>query len=87
MEMSKKTGGSAFPLTVEESEHTTHFHTGMTLRDYFAAKADIPWDFVNKIFREACNTDRRDPTLAELLDVRATLKYQEADAMLKECEK
>lgn len=33
----KNTGGPAFPLNAEQF----HFHAGMTLRDYFAAKAMV----------------------------------------------
>lgn len=35
--MNKETGGLAFPLVCEAHEHV--IETGMTLRDYFAAKA------------------------------------------------
>lgn len=34
--MTDKTGGAAFPVSATELHGT---HTGMTLRDYFAAKA------------------------------------------------
>lgn len=38
--MSKKTGGSAFPYEERNSEGQPYLdHFGMTLRDYFAAKA------------------------------------------------
>jgi hypothetical protein len=36
-----ETGGPAFPLVAEAHEHV--ISTGMTLRDYFAAKAPITW--------------------------------------------
>jgi hypothetical protein len=36
----KQTGGPAFPLMYDvPSENLRHIHVGMTLRDYFAAKA------------------------------------------------
>jgi hypothetical protein len=62
------TDESAFPLATEGG----HFSEGMTLRDYFAAKAmqsflvDVGW-----------NTD------PELLDDIASGAYRQADAMLK----
>ena len=45
--MNKETGGLAFPISVmtyqpdhpESPRYTTTWHNGMTLRDYFAAKA------------------------------------------------
>jgi len=40
--MNKETGGPAFPNKQEYSEHGNswfQYETGMTLRDYFAAKA------------------------------------------------
>jgi hypothetical protein len=47
MVMNKETGGPAFPFSVmtyqpdhpESPRYTTTWHDGMTLRDYFAAKA------------------------------------------------
>ena len=37
--MSKDNGGPAFPFALEASGGTQHYEPGMTLRDYFAAKA------------------------------------------------
>ena len=34
----KDTGGAAFPFVYDDKNHR-HIHCGMTLRDYFAAKA------------------------------------------------
>ena len=36
--MSTNTGGPAFPIVIDIGQGV-EFHTGMTLRDYFAAKA------------------------------------------------
>ena len=38
MTTNKETGGPAFPLCVEDGE-VVSWNSGMTLRDYFAAKA------------------------------------------------
>ena len=62
--MNKKTGGPAFPSA--DFEH--HEHMGMTLRDYFAAKA------MTAIIGE----DRYGG-----MDATATYAYRMADAMLK----
>jgi hypothetical protein len=53
----------------------------MTLRDYFAAKADIPWDMVVAL---SLRNKGQNTAIKEILEYRAKLKYAEADAMLKE---
>jgi len=68
--MSKETGGPAFPLSQHGTQTLGMHITGMTLRDYFAAKAmqgivsrgvsDMKW-----------------------IDTYATNAYKMADAMLK----
>ena len=68
--MNKETGGPAFPAT----NHYGHKLTGMTLRDYFAAKAMQGW----------LSTYGDDvPQQAVLPENIAMLAYQIADAMLK----
>ena len=37
--MNKDTGGPAFPQSIREIDGSTTYWHGMTLRDYFAAKA------------------------------------------------
>ena len=67
--MSKENGGPAFPLCVEVGENI-HLNLGMTLRDYFAAKA-----------MGGLNANPLTETwTSELV---ATVAYQQADAMLK----
>lgn len=72
--MSKYDGGPAFPRSAGDFNGTKHGNAaqaGMTLRDYFAAKA-----------MQAAATN---PTGAEgfTFDERAAWAYQQADAMLK----
>ena len=67
--MSKNTGGPAFPTTVVTHAGRTISNEGMTLRDYFAAKA----------MQAMCLTVRREHDV-EIIPVAA---YQMADAMLK----
>lgn len=67
--MSKETGGPAFPTP--RYERGDMYSLGMTLRDYFAAKALIAW-YCNKE-DEASNHP----------DSVAIWCYQLADAMLK----
>ena len=64
--MSEHTGGSAFPLVIDRGESIA-WDKGMTLRDYFAAKA------MQAIVHEA----------EQFWEGAATLAYQYADAMLK----
>jgi len=69
------TGGSAFPSHGSMGEVT---HEGMTLRDYFAAKAmQIMWDAYDKGY---CGLNNNDAPNVEII---AEGAYQMADAMLK----
>lgn len=72
MSTEKKTGGPAFPT---DNEHQTGPHTyhseGMTLRDYFAAKA------LTGIIASSPNAG------SEHIPVAAKTAYAIADAMLK----
>jgi len=66
--MNNKTGGPAFPVVYDdEKADVRHVYGGMTLRDYFAAKA------LQGILSDA----------EQFWDGAATLAYQYADAMLK----
>lgn len=71
--MTDKTGGAAFPVPATEFHGT---HTGMTLRDYFAAKAMpvIISSLNGSVVFEECKGD---------FDLYAKQAYVMADAMLK----
>lgn len=71
--MSKNTGGPAFPR-----DHANDGHNGMTLRDYFAAKA-----MAALIQESGPNLSRA--VWANIRDL-AAASYLFADAMLKERE-
>ena len=71
-----KTGGPAFPKTPFIEIGTPQ--NGMTLRDYFAAKAmHIMWDAYDKGY---CGLNNNDAPNVEII---AEGAYQMADAMLK----
>ncbi len=81
--MEKETGGPAFPVDAELCQDiTVEEQRGMTLRDYFAAKAmqamlptyDIPLVFDDETWKEG------EKTMPELIAIDA---YVMADAMLK----
>ena len=76
--MSKATGGPAFPVTSDNYANSES--AGMTLRDYFAAKAmqSILLEYQN-VFEDETGGEG-DPTFPELL---AKDAYIMADAMLK----
>ena len=63
--MTKETGGPAFPYVCDAAEH---YSDGMTLRDYFAAKA--------------MQGMLADPSTPEIMDI-AGAAYEVADAMLE----
>lgn len=72
--MSKNTGGPAFPVPVVDQECCGRFESGyggMSLRDYFAAKA-----------LQGLLSGRN-----HIAEVSVQLAYEYADAMIKEREK
>ena len=69
----EKTGGSAFPLPM--GSETTQGSEGMTLRDYFAAKA-MQGLLANSETNRAWGVDEN-----------AKYAYKQADAMLEERER
>lgn len=83
--MSKNNGGPAFPRPLSESSITESFEDaqdGMTLRDYFAAKAmQIMWDAYDKGY---CGLNNQDEPNAAII---ASGAYAMADAMLSAREK
>lgn len=87
--MSKDNGGPAFPRPHSQRYQDEQFHTqpGMTLRDYFAAKANpaelnvSSHDAANLVGR-VCPFDSAGK-IQWLADVHAALCWTMADAMLK----
>lgn len=79
MIMCKETGGPAFPHVVRYVSPDTYenlTHGGMTLRDYFAAKALSGW---LASYPESCTH----PIVAGNADEVAKHSYMLADAMLR----
>ena len=77
--MTKETGGTAFPLDYEtavetQSKDSSQYGVGMTLRDYFAAKAMILVTEFNGL------NFLQDETIEKYIARRA---YEIADAMLE----
>ena len=77
--MNKDTSGPAFPINANESADRC-IYTGMTLRDYFAAKA--MQSFFEAAVAEAFTLDQDINC-----DMAARISYTMADAMLKAREK
>ena len=74
-------GGPAFPTLVVLGDKAVA-EGGLTLRDYFVAHADIPWDVAQQHAHHILLEGARMPTTGEILLARAHLKDMEADAML-----
>jgi hypothetical protein len=74
-----KDGGPAFPVSYDLS--------GMTLRDWFAGQAEIPWDAVLGTLSIKHPDRDKKFTLEEVSKFRAEAKYREADAMMAAREK
>ena len=68
--MTKETGGPAFPCEIQLTDQDVYVSAGMSLRDYFAAKA-MPWVAEDM------------PAQENFLEVVADKSYRWADAMLK----
>lgn len=68
--------GNGNPLSLGDVERNP---IGMTLRDWFAGQADIPW---NAVIETLAIKGNQSPTVIDLLTYRAELKYIEADAMI-----
>lgn len=74
--MSKETGGPAFPISTVRYEDGL----GMTLRDYFAAKAMQAW--VSVTTKTYIHRGEHQIEMAEIKEI-AEAAYRQADAMLK----
>ena len=84
-------GGPAFPRNhtrvTLESESIEGFKgfDGMSLRDWFAGQADIPWGTARTFAKQW--TGFPDPSFREIIEARTKLKFCEADTMLAERDK
>ncbi len=78
-------GGPAFPSVGEGFGNPLYSAPGMTLRDYFASQADIPWQKAIEVLMQ--QTGRKEFSIREVLKARSGLKYYEAEAMLTERER
>lgn len=76
-----KNGGPAFPTeSAHQASGSTWHYEGMTLLDYFATKCDVgAYNPADAFF---LNHNRK-PTISELADYIAEIRYIEARAMLK----
>lgn len=76
-----KDGGPAFPCD-EQIRNSMIYQPepGISVRDYFAATIDIPWNATMETLTLLGETT---PTVGRLVEYRAYLRYAEADAMLK----
>lgn len=59
-------------------------HPGMSLRDWFAGQADVPWNAVIETLEKKFPNRNGKFTVSEVVTYRAEFKYIEADAMLLE---
>ena len=69
-------GGPAFP-----DDGQANYTGGRSLRDWFAGQSDIPWGAVIETLK---TKGIENPTVGDVADYRAALRYMEADAMLAE---
>jgi hypothetical protein len=78
----KETGGSAFPVQesseLNNGDRAQYAEPGMTLRDYFAAKAISGW-----LSSPDCATPPNNEQLDLWCDNQAKQAYRVADAMIK----
>ena len=74
------TGGSAFPVVVDLGQRV-EWETGMSIRDYFAAKAMQA--LYTSMYEWESTGHPRQPEFVALMDELAYDAYQMADSMLK----
>ncbi|KVN92565.1 hypothetical protein [Burkholderia ubonensis] len=80
-------GGPAFPVECDyvngklqgrQTDYTAGWHEGMTLRDYFAAKA-LPG-----IYERTCKMlEENRERVTNVYDIAAIAAYEQADAMIR----
>jgi hypothetical protein len=78
-----KDGGSAFPINYvagPNGDPVSYASDGMTLRDYAAIHADVSTGDFSEVYK---NSQGRYPTVIELADYMAEIRYIMADAMLR----
>ena len=82
------TGGAAFPEDrIERGGDSAYtklekvHDSGMTLLDYFAGQADVPWNAVMETLKIK-GTDH--PSVTIVVEMRAMMKYGEGMAMIAE---
>lgn len=78
MSTETKDGGPAFPFPATNDTYS-NAPMGMSLRDWFAGHADIPW---NAVLDTLSLKGIVSPTLQQVAEMRARYKLMEADAML-----
>lgn len=74
--MTDKKDLPAFPHQKEDGSP----YWGMTLRDYFAAQADVPW---HAVLQSLEMQGFKKPTYEQAVKYRVKIKYLEADAMME----
>lgn len=77
--MSKTDGGLAFPIAIDMGNGTIATHHGMTLRDYFAAKAMAAIIMNPETQHELKSMDRD-----QGMETISIIAYMQADAMIRE---
>ena len=75
--MSKDNGGPAFPFVLDSANGMQKYEAGMTLRDYFSAKALTG-------LLATCEREPGGATSSLSASALAAASYEMADAMLKE---
>jgi len=76
---------NAFASNELNGDNTIYYqHQGMTLRDYFANSATIPYNVVYDILESKHGSGK--VTVKNVADYMAEYKFLEADAMLKQRE-
>jgi hypothetical protein len=72
-------GGPAFPHPQGWRKDGSAVGEGLSLRDYFAAKCDVSFYAPSETLERQMG---RNPTIGEMADYIASIRYIEADAML-----
>jgi len=69
----------------EDCREVAYQQEGMSLLEYYAGQADIPWEEVANAFMQANGCKKA--TIEEIIKARAELRFDDAEAMVAEAEK
>jgi len=72
------------PVSIDAVHNYYDDQQGMSLLEYYAGQADIPWQVIENVF---IKIHAQEPSIEQAINLRAELRFCEAEAMVKEAGK